>query len=70
MPTYRLTRPIVVLPVKSTQVITLPVGTLIEGDDSPAAVEITDVFLDGRRVSVMVRHLLDGTELVRTPSEP
>lgn len=63
MLTYRLTRSIAALPLGSTQVIFLPAGTLIKRDDFLTAVGITDVFLDGRRISVIVQDLIEGSEL-------
>ena len=66
---YRLTHPIIALPARGTDVITLPVGTLIERDNFSAGSGITDVFLDGKRVSVIGQHLLDGSQLVRSHSE-
>lgn len=63
MLTYRLTRSIAALPLGSTQVISLPAGTLIKRDDLLTAVGITDVFLDGRRISVIVQDLIEGSEL-------
>jgi hypothetical protein len=61
---YRLTSPLVVLPVGSEVPITLPVGTEIERDDFRKTVGLTEVFVDGKRLTVMVHDLDAGTEPV------
>ena len=62
MMTYRLTKPLVCIPLGRKEPITLPVGTEVEKDDFLKTVGLTEVLLNGKLVTVFVQEFLESTK--------
>ena len=61
---YRLSRPLVATYFGSAEPITLPAGAEIERDDFMQAAGLADVWLNGKRITIMVKELGNLATLV------
>jgi hypothetical protein len=59
---YRVTKPLHGVPAGDPQILTIPIGALIERRDTLSIGGLTDIIWDGKRVSVMVQDLADRVE--------
>jgi hypothetical protein len=64
MPSCRLISPISGFRAGERTVITIPAGSLVERDSFLAAVGLTVVFWNGRRVTVTIQELAERSEMV------
>jgi hypothetical protein len=70
MATYRLTKLVVGFVSGTKQVVTIPAGALIDRDHFLAAVGITSVVWQGKRIAVMILDLDDRPDLSDDSGQP
>ena len=64
MAAYRLTKPVIGLPVGGDLVITIPVGSVVEVDPFLALVGLTVVHWNERRVTVTIQEIRESSKPV------
>ena len=69
MPTYRLDSPLVGIPIGTIEPITIPTGTVVEKDDFLKTVGLTEVLLNGRRVTLLAHDFIEAARRVPPPVE-